>query len=96
MIEHAVLLAVRPGTPEADVDAMLAGLRGLDGIDGVLSVSVGPTFTDRGKQFTHGLIVRLADRAALERYVAHPLHVACVNERIRPIIDDLIALDWEV
>ena len=62
MIEHAVLLAVRPGTPEADVDAMLAGLRGLDGIDGVLSVSVGPTFTDRGKQFTHGLIVRLASR----------------------------------
>ena len=96
MIEHAVFFAVRPGTPGDAVDAMLGALRALPGaVPGIRSLSAGPTFTDRGKQFTHGLLVRFESRADLATYLAHPAHVAVVQEVVKPIADDVVVLDWE-
>jgi hypothetical protein len=94
VIEHVVLLAVRPG---ADAEPMLTALRELaETIPGIVSLSAGTNITERGKQFTHGLSLRLESRAALDRYIAHPRHVAVVEEQIKPIIDDIVVLDWDV
>jgi hypothetical protein len=94
VIDHVVLLAVRPGE---NAEPMVAALRELaETIPGIVSLSAGVNFTDRGKQFTHGLSLRLEDRAALDRYLAHPQHVAVVEQQIKPIIDDIVVLDWTV
>ncbi|MHC4940811.1 MAG: Dabb family protein [Planctomycetota bacterium] len=96
MVEHVVLFAVTPGTASEKVDAMLASVRDLSSVPGVISISIGPTFTDRGRQYTHGLVVRLESREALQAYATHADHVAVVENRIKPIVDDLLALDWDV
>jgi len=96
VIDHVVFLAVRPGTPDASVETMLRALRGLSGkIPVVRELTAGPTVTDRGRQFTHGLLVRFGSRADLDTYLAHPAHVAVVEEFVKPIADDVLVLDWE-
>jgi len=68
LIEHVVLLAVRPGE---DAEPMLTALRELaETIPGIVSLSAGSNITDRGKQFTHGLSLRLESQEALDRYLA--------------------------
>ncbi|MEM8884781.1 MAG: Dabb family protein [Planctomycetota bacterium] len=97
MVEHVVLFAVQPDTPPEQVALMGDRLRALqDKIPGVASISFGPTFTDRGKQFTHGLVVRLDGKDALEAYAEHPEHVQVLEENIKPIVNEVVALDWFV
>ncbi|MBI3467291.1 MAG: Dabb family protein [Planctomycetes bacterium] len=97
MIEHVVLFKVKAGTHAASVKAMVEGLKGLKTrVPGIVDLSVGANFTDRNKGFTHGLIVRFQDKAALEGYLPHPAHQEVVQGCIRPIIEDVIALDYEV
>ena len=97
MIEHVVLFKVKAGTPAASVKAMVDGLAGLKTrVPGIVDLSVGANFTDRNNGFTHGLVVRFRDKAALEGYLPHPAHQEVVQGNIRPIIEDLIAVDYEV
>ena len=94
MIEHVVLLAVRQGE---NAEPMLTALRELaKTIPGIVSISAGTNFTDRGKQFTHGLSLRLESREALDHYLTHPKHVEVIEKQIKPIIDDIVVLDWVV
>ncbi|GBG67100.1 hypothetical protein CBR_g78881 [Chara braunii] len=45
--------------------------------------------------FTHGLCVRCRDEESLKSYAAHPRHVSVVTQYIKPIIEDVMALDWQ-
>lgn len=75
---------------------MAEGLHGLKNhVPGVVWITAGRNFTDRGKGFNFGLVVRLESKAALEGYRAHPEHVRVVDELIKPIIDELLAVDYE-
>lgn len=97
MIEHVVLFAVTPGTDSEQVDEMVAAVRELPSrIPGIVSVSIGQNFNNRGKNYTHGLVVRLESSEALDTYLEHPAHVEVVEDKIRPIVDDVLALDWVV
>jgi hypothetical protein len=40
-----------------------------------------------------GLIVSLADQAALDDYLAHPLHVQLVNETLKPLVKRIQVYD---
>ena len=97
MIEHVVLFKVKATTPATSVQAMVDGLRGLKTrVPGIVELSAGGNFTDRNKGFSHGLVVRFQDRAALEAYLPHPAHQEVVGNFVRPIIEDVIAVDYEV
>ena len=97
MIEHIVLLKVRAGTPAAAVTAMVEGIASLKAqIPGIVDLSVGSNTSDRNKGFTHGLVVRFRDKAALEQYLPHPAHQEVVQQRIRPITEDLVVVDYEI
>ena len=97
MIEHIVLVKVKTGTPPEAVAAMQAGLKSLVGrVPGIVHLSVGANFSDRAKDFTHGLVVRFQDRAALDGYIPHPAHREVVEKLIRPITEDVLAVDYEV
>jgi hypothetical protein len=96
MVEHIVLFKVREGTPQEKVDGMLAGINSLkDSIDTVVSVSMGPNYSERSQGFTHGIVVRFNDKEGLAAYQPHPAHLKVVEEDIKPIVDDILAVDYE-
>lgn len=97
MIEHIVLLKLKDGTPEESVARMIEGLKGLQSkVPGILAVSVGTNFSERSKGFTHGLVMRFEDKAALEAYLPHPAHEAVAQELVLPIIDDFVRVNYEI
>ena len=96
MVEHLVLFKLKPEATEAQVEAMFGGLRDLKAkIPGIVDLSVGRNFTDRGKGYEIGLTVRLGGRSELAEYLPHPAHQAVLAELIRPIVAEVLAVDYE-
>ena len=78
------------------MDSAAAELRGLKGkIAGIADLSCGANFSDWAKGYTHGLVVRFTDRAALEAYGPHPEHQLVLQNFIIPIRADILALGYE-
>lgn len=97
MIEHIVLFKWTDGASQEAVDNVVAELRHLkDKIPGIVDLSCGTNFSDRAKGYTHGLVVRFKDRAALDVYGPHPEHQRVVQQFISPIRADVLALDYEI
>ncbi|NJL01460.1 MAG: Dabb family protein [Spirulinaceae cyanobacterium RM2_2_10] len=97
MIEHIVWFKWQPeASPEA-IAAAMSALRGMkDQIEPILDVTCGEDFSGRSRGFQHGLVVRLRDRASLLVYQDHPVHQAIVQSQIKPILADIMALDYEI
>ncbi len=96
MVEHLVLFKVKSNASAEAVQAMEDALRSLkDAIPGILEITVGANFSERSQGFTHGLLVRFQDRAALDTYIPHPAHEAARNDFILPIVDDVLVVDYE-
>jgi len=96
VIEHIVLFKWKTEATADQITAAVEGLRGLKAlVPNVLDLSVGANFTDRGLGFTHGLVVRFPDKAALEVYGPHPAHQNVVQNLITPIRENVLALDYE-
>ena len=77
MVEHMVWIKFHDGIDAARIREHLDGLLSLrDRVPGVIELAVGDNFTDRADGFTHGLLVRLASRDALQHYLDHPDHLA--------------------
>jgi len=96
MVEHIVLFRWTEEASQEAIDSAVAELRGLKGkIAGIMDLSCGANFSDRAKGYTHGLVMRFTDRAALQAYVPHPKHQRVVQNLINPIRADILALDYE-
>src|SRR5262245_19789360 len=96
MVEHIVLFRWSEDASQEAIDSVVAELRGLKHkIAGVVDLSCGAHLSDRAKGYTHGLVVRFMDRAALEAYGPHPEHQRVVQNFINPIRADILALDYE-
>lgn len=97
MIEHIVLFRWTETASKEAVENVITELRGLKSkIPGIVDLSCGANFCDRAKGYTHGLVVRFKDRAALETYGPHPEHQRVVQNLIKPIAADILALDYEI
>ncbi|CAI9100693.1 OLC1v1037849C1 [Oldenlandia corymbosa var. corymbosa] len=96
IIEHIVLFKVKPDVDPSKPIAMANNLTGLASLDSVLHISAGPLLRCRSSSltFTHMLHSRYASKADLDDYSAHPAHVAVVNDYVKPIVDDVMAVDW--
>jgi hypothetical protein len=95
MIEHVVVAKAKPGR-ERDVDAILADFtRDIGHLPGLIAMTVGPNFHQRSLDagVTHGMLVRLADQAALNAYQVHPIHAALLPKLNETCIERLV-LDW--
>lgn len=96
MIEHVVLIQWAEGASQQAIDSAMTELRQLkDKIPVIVDLSCGANFSDRAKHFSHGLVVRFKDRAALETYIMHPEHQRVVEKFLKPIRKDILALDYE-
>jgi quinol monooxygenase YgiN len=97
MVEHIVLFKLKPETTAEQRAQMKAELKGLrDKVPGVVDLSLGENFSERSQGFEIGLVVRFTDRQALEGYLPHPAHRACVEQFIHPIRLDTLVVDYEI
>ena len=99
MIEHIVLFRVREDARIEEIEEMLRRLRMLpDEVPGILQLSCGVNFSERSQGYTHGLVVRFPDKAALDAYQVHPNHQAAVADAIRPVVEPggILAVDYEI
>jgi hypothetical protein len=93
-VNHVVWIKFKAPVPPARVSEHLDALHGLtERVPGIVELSLGANITDRANGFTHGLVVTLQDRAALDRYSAHPVHVEVAAALRRDA--ELLALDYE-
>lgn len=96
MVEHIVLFRWQEDANADAINQAVEELRGLKGkIAEIGDLSCGENFSDRAKGYTHGLVVRFRDRAGLEVYGPHPEHQQVVQNFIKPIAADVLALDYE-
>lgn len=93
-VQHMVWLKFKPGVTPQRIAHHMTALAAMKGqIDHIGSITVGPNFTDRADGYTHGLVVTVADRAALQAYLEHPDHLAVAA----PLREDaeILAMDIE-
>jgi hypothetical protein len=93
-VQHIVLLKFRDGIGADRIAHHLRGLAGLrDRVPGIVDLSIGENVSERSRGYTHGLIVTLADRAALSAYGPHPAHLEVAG----PLREDaeLLVVDYE-
>ncbi|KAJ7533481.1 hypothetical protein O6H91_13G051300 [Diphasiastrum complanatum] len=101
VVEHVVLFKVKPETPSDKVQALLDGVHGLRELDGVLDLTLAPVLNlwpahiSWAAGFTHVLHGRFKDKASLHAYNISSAHVSVVQNRVYPIINDILILDWE-
>lgn len=95
MIKHVVLVRVKPGTSQEQIDAMAAGYNSMkEEIPELVSWSMGPNL--RGdSEFTHVMVAVVENPEALKRYVDHPLHQRVAAEFGRPIFEKRVIGDYE-
>jgi hypothetical protein len=101
MIQHIVLLKLKPATTEAQKSALLEGLVALqreNKISGIESVVGGDNNSPEGKGngFDWGFVMTFVDAAARDAYLPHPEHKALGQNLLRPIVDDVLVFDCEI
>lgn len=96
IIEHIVLFKVKPDADSSAVNAMISNLNGLVSLDSVLHLSAGPVSRCRSKTltFTHMLHSRYRSKPDLVSYSDDPTHVSVVANYVKPVVDDVMAVDW--
>ena len=95
MVEHMVWIRFKETVSPQQVRQHMEALNSLmEYVPVIQSIRAGANFTDRAKGFTHGLIVTLASREDLPRYLDHPRHVE-VAKALRQDAAELAAMDIE-
>lgn len=100
-VEHVVLVWLNEPGNAAIKDKMVAACRTFPReIDGILSLSVGDALpSDRevvDDSFDLGIVLRFKDKAALDAYEKHPVHVKAVKEVLAPNASKLKVYDITV
>jgi hypothetical protein len=98
MVEHIVLLRLKPGATPAQTAALLQALQGLrDRIPGILDITGGPNDSPEGKHegFNWGFIIRFENKASRDGYLPHPDHKSVGASFLRPIVDGVLVFDYE-
>lgn len=94
-IQHIVWIKNRGSAGEEQMRALLDRIKALQkSIPGVISISAGRNFTDRANGYSHGAIITLIDRQALQNYIEHPRHTEVATQLAASC--DILVLDYEV
>ncbi|KAI9159411.1 hypothetical protein H9P43_008751 [Blastocladiella emersonii ATCC 22665] len=97
-IVHIVLFKIKADASEAAIANMGKELLALQAAfpDLITRASFGKSFTDRHKGFEYAFVTEMASREALATYSPHPTHQRVVQEVIKPLIDDIMAIDYDL
>jgi len=94
-VKHLVLVELKDGVTDADLQEALDGLHALIGqIPGLLAVEAGRNFTDRAGNYNFAAVMTLEDKAALAGYGPHPAHQAAAG-KLGAFANALMVVDFE-
>ena len=97
MIRHVVLMAFRPDLPPATVNEAIARFFALREQAGeIQSMEHGVNNSTEGldQGFTHCFLIHFTDKAARDRYLAHPAHKEFVGY-VMPLLANGLVVDFE-
>lgn len=95
-VVHTVLFQFKADASAEQVARLLNNISRLNKtIPGILQVSCGQNFSERSKGYTHGVVMTFANEAALKSFYVHPEHQRLIREHIKPILADMIVVDYE-
>jgi hypothetical protein len=94
-VEHIVCMRLQHSMADDELRAIYRECEAkFDEIPGVLTASMGANWHSDPAGFTHALVIRLRDRAAVEVFMAHPAHAA-VGQVLLRHFSDFLVLDYE-
>ncbi len=95
MIRHIVFFWLKDASPE-NLEATAAKLRGMEGkIEGMVSLEVGIDFLHSERSCHITLNTLFTDRAALDGYRTHPVHLP-VQAHMHAVRESSCSADYEV
>lgn len=91
---HVAIFRWKPNVTEADIDAALRDVAALQPkIPGIIEISCGKNVSQYSDGYTHVVLVRGENEAAIDAYRKHPDHVT-VAKRIDAMEDHGIGVDF--
>ena len=94
MIQHIVLLRLKPEVTEEQVRAAFAAAEALpDEVPGIVKFSYGRDRSNPRHGFDVASVVQLTDEEALNGYLEHPSRVSYIAEHVDPLTEERIELD---
>ena len=96
MLKHIVLMEFKKDAPADCAQQVISALKTLpDSIPEIESLEVGIDVVGDPRAVDLGLVVRLPDRKALQRYIDHPAHQRVVTTILRPFLERAVVVDFE-
>ena len=98
MLDHVVLLKLKPTVTREQLERMARELRKLQQhIPGILSVTIGPSTSPEHMEhgFTYGFVMHFKDAAARDAYLPHPEHQRVAAKCIAPLVEDFLVFDCD-
>ena len=93
MIRHTVVFRLRHRANSAEEKAFLAAGKALAAIPGVEKFEQMRQVSPKNG-YAFGFSMEFADQAAYDRYNSHPDHVAFVNGRWIPEVEEFLEIDY--
>ncbi|KAJ0712903.1 putative stress responsive alpha-beta barrel [Helianthus annuus] len=95
IVEHIVLLSVKPDIDYTKVENMINEVNGLISLNFKLHLSVGKILqsTSTSPNFSHIIHCRFRSTDDLQTYNQHPEHLS-VLKNTQPLLDDFIVVDF--
>ncbi|KAJ0673472.1 putative stress-response A/B barrel domain-containing protein HS1/DABB1 [Helianthus annuus] len=95
IVEHIVLLSVKPDADSTKVETMINEVNGLISLNFTLHLSVGKILrsTSTSPNFSHIIHCRYRSTDDLQAYNQHPEHLS-VLKNTQPLLDDFIVVDF--
>jgi hypothetical protein len=97
-VKHIVLFQFKKDVTQQQIDDIYKALAGLQAlIPGIEEFIGGPYSSPEGmnKEYSHGFVMTFRDAASRDAYLPHPDHEK-VKGQIIPLLDDVVAFDFEV
>lgn len=94
MIEHCVLIKLKPGDEDraSEICKALNGLK--DKIPEIVEFSAGENISERSGGYQLGLRSLFHNQSDLDAYIKHPEHISVVETMILPFKEDVVVLDY--
>ena len=97
MIRHIALFRLKPDAPEGARASLEEGLFQLaQTISDIAAYDYGEDLGLREGNFDFAVVADFIDAAAFWRYANHPDHQAFIRERITPVVDERVSVQFEV
>ncbi len=93
MLVHIVCFRYRGDVSEAAREDHRRKLAGLASLEGIVELKVGADIVHSARSFDTALVVRFADRAALDAYQRNPVHVP-IAQHGATLAEQIVAVDF--